>query len=128
MDRDQRKAFLLIGCFVFLLVGAFLFFGWRSLFGDNATGGKRRAFTEASPTPKANARQLSESEGEITTVPGPKREGIKPELSPIQSATPVQQTQQKKTNYEMVAFYTAARPVSSPTPVPILRCSCLGRH
>ena len=118
MDRDQRKAFVLIGGFALVLVGAFLFFGWRGLFGDNAGQGKRQAFAEASPTPKANARQASESEGEITTVSGAKLEGIKPVFSPVPSATPRQQSVQKKENYQMVAFYTAARPAGSPTPVP----------
>ena len=118
MDRDQRKAFVLIGGFALVLLGAFVFFGWRGLFGDTATPGRRQAFAEASPTPKANARQASESEGEITTVSGAKLEGIKPVFSPFPSATPRQQSVQKKENYQMVAFYTAARPASSPTPVP----------
>jgi Bacterial conjugation TrbI-like protein len=78
MDRDQRKAFILIGGFALVLVGAFLFFGWRGLFGDNASQGKRQAFAEASPTPKANARQASEREGEITTVSGPSLKGLNP--------------------------------------------------
>src|SRR5258708_6676135 len=118
MDRDQRKAFVLIGGFALVLVGAFAYFGWRGFFGDTETQGKPQAFTEESPPPKANARQVSESEGEITTVRGPKLEGIKPVLSPLPSATPHQQAVQKKENYEMVAFYTAARSASSPTPVP----------
>lgn len=117
MDRDQRKAFVLIGGFALVLVGAFVFFGWRGLFGDTGTPGRRQAFAEASPTPKANARQASESEGEITTVRGSKLEGIKPVFSAAPSATPRQQSAQKKENYEMVAFYTAARAASSPTPV-----------
>jgi hypothetical protein len=75
MDRDQRKAFVLIGGFALVLVGAFLFFGWRGLFGHSGRPGRRQAFAEASPTPKANARQASESEGEIATVGGSKLEG-----------------------------------------------------
>ena len=117
MDRDQRKAFVLIGGFALVLVGAFLFFGWRELFGDRGRPGRRQAFAEASPTPKANARQASESEGEITTVRGSKLEGIKPVFSAAPSATPRQESAQKKENYEMVAFYTAARPASSPSPI-----------
>src|SRR6266481_406125 len=118
MDKDQRKAFVMIGCFALVLVGAFLLFGWRGLFGGNGQSMKRRAFAEASPTPKANARQAAESEGEITTVEGPKLEGIKPEVSPSASARAQGQPQQKKTNYEMVAYYTSSRPVIAPTPVP----------
>src|SRR6266481_335006 len=118
MDKDQRKAFVMIGCFALVLVGAFLLFGWRGLFGGNGQSMKRRAFAEASPTPKANARQAAESEGEITTVEGPKLEGIKPEVSPSASARPRGQQQQKKANYEMVAYYTSSRPVIAPTPVP----------
>ncbi|HYZ72174.1 MAG TPA: hypothetical protein VE641_03800, partial [Chthoniobacterales bacterium] len=60
MDRDQRKALFLIGGFALVLVGAFVFFGWRGLFGNSGTAGRRQAFAEASPTPKANARQASE--------------------------------------------------------------------
>ena len=111
MDKDQRKVFVLIGCFAVVLVIAFLLFG-------GGAGVERQAFAEATPTPKANARQAAETEGEITTVPGPKLEGIKPVFSPVPSPTPHEAQQQKKTNYEMVAFYTAARPVSSPTPAP----------
>jgi hypothetical protein len=118
MDKDQRKVFVLIGCFAVVLVIAFLFFGGRGLFGGGGAGVKRQAFAEATPTPKANARQAAETEGEITTVPGPKLEGVKPVFSPVPSPTPHEAQQQKKTNYEMVAFYTAARPVSSPTPAP----------
>src|SRR5258708_39844309 len=118
MERDKRKAFILIGGFALVLLGAFVFFGWRGLFGDTVTSGRRQAFSEASPTPRANARQASESEGEITTVSGAKLEGIKHVFSPFPSATPRQQSVQKKENYQMVAFYTAARPASSPTPVP----------
>jgi hypothetical protein len=117
MDRDQRKALALIGGFALVLVGAFVFFGWRGLFGNSGTPGRRQAFAEASPTPKANARQASESEGEITTVKGSKLEGIKPVLSAAPSATPRQESAQKKENYQMVAFYTAARPASSPSPI-----------
>jgi hypothetical protein len=117
MDRDQRKAFVLIGGFALVLVGAFLFFGWRGLFGDSGRPGRRQAFAEASPTPKANARQASESEGEIATVRGSNLEGIKPVLSTAPSATPRQESAQKKENYQMVAFYTAARPASSPSPI-----------
>jgi Bacterial conjugation TrbI-like protein len=117
MDRDQRKAFVLIGGFALVLVGAFLFFGWRGLFGHSGRPGRRQAFAEASPTPKANARQASESEGEIATVGGSKLEGIKPVLSAAPSATPRQESAQKKENYQMVAFYTAARPASSPSPI-----------
>jgi Bacterial conjugation TrbI-like protein len=118
MDKDQRKAFVMIGGFALVLVGAFLFFGWRGLFGGNGQNVKRQAFAEASPTPKANARQAAETEGEITTVQGPKLEGIKPGVSPSASAHPQQQPQQKKANSEMVAYYTPSRPLSSPTPVP----------
>ena len=117
MDRDQRKALVLIGGFALVLVGAFVFFGWRGLFGDTGTPGRRQAFAEASPTPKANARQASESEGEITTVRGSKLEGIKPVFSAAPSATPRQGSAQKKENYQMVAFYTAARPATSPSPI-----------
>jgi hypothetical protein len=117
MDRDQRKALVLIGGFALVLVGAFVFFGWRGLFGGTGTSGRRQAFAEASPTPKANARQASESEGEITTVRGSKLEGIKPVFSAAPSATPRQESAQKKENYQMVAFYTAARPASSPSPI-----------
>jgi len=117
MDRDQTKAFVLIGGFALVLVGAFLFFGWRGLFGDSGGPGRRQAFAEASPTPKANARQASESEGEIATVRGSKLEGIKPVFSATPSATPRQESAQKKANYEMVAFYTATRPASSPSPI-----------
>src|SRR5258708_30650332 len=116
MDKDQRKAFVMIGCFALVLVGAFLLFGWRGLFGGKGQGVKRRAFAEASPTPKANARQAAESEGEITTVEGPKLEGIKPEVSPSASAGPQGKQQQKKANYEMVAYYTSSHPVIAPTP------------
>ena len=118
MDKDQRKAFALIGCFALVLVGAFLLFGWRGFFEGNGQSVKRQVFVEASPTPKANARQAAESEGEITTVEGPKLEGIKPEVSPSASARPRGQQQQKKANYEMVAYYTSSRPVIAPTPVP----------
>jgi hypothetical protein len=118
LASTKLKAFVLIGGFALVLVGAFAYFGWRGFFGDTETQGKRQAFAEASPPPKANARQVSESEGEITTVRGPKLEGIKPVFSPLPSATPHQQAVQKKENYEMVAFYTAARSASSPTPVP----------
>ena len=118
MDKAQGKAFLLIGCVALVLVGAFLFFSWRGLFGGGQAGVKRQAFAEATPTPKPNARQTAETEGEITTVQGPKLEGIKPAFSPAPTPTPERQVQQKKANYEMVAFYTAARPVSSPTPLP----------
>jgi Bacterial conjugation TrbI-like protein len=118
MDRDQRKALVLIGCFALLLVGAFLFFGWRGFFGGNGQSVQRQAFAEASPTPKANARQAAETEGEITTVQGPKLEVIKPVASPSPSARPQAQPQQKKTNYEMVAYYTASQPVATPTPLP----------
>jgi hypothetical protein len=118
MDKDQRRAFVLIGCFGLVLVAAFLFFGWRGLFGENGAGVKRQAFAETTPTPKVNARQAAETEGDITTVQGPKLEGIKPVFSPAVSPTPHGPTQQKKQNYEMVAYYTATRPVSSPTPVP----------
>ena len=118
MDKDQRKAFVMIGCFALVLVGAFLLFGWRGLFGGNGQSVKRQAFAEASPTPKANARQAAESEGEITTVEGPKLEGIKPEVSPSASARPQGQPQQKKAYYEMVAYYTSSRPVIAPTPLP----------
>jgi len=117
MDKDQRKAFVMIGGFALVLVGAFLFFGWRGLFGGNGQSVKRQVFAEASPTPKANARQASESEGEITTVEGPKLEGIKPGVSPSPSARPQATSQQKKANYEMVAYYTASRPVTAPTPL-----------
>jgi hypothetical protein len=88
MDKDRRKAFVMIGGFALVLVGAFLFFGWRSLFGVNGESVKRQVFAEATPTPKANARQAAESEGEITTVQGPKLEGIKPEVSPSASPRP----------------------------------------
>ncbi len=118
MDKDQRKAFVMIGCFALVLVGAFLLFGWRGLFGVNGENMKRRAFAKASPTPKANARQAAESESEITTVEGPKLEGIKPEVSPSASARPQGQPQQKKANYEMVAYYTSSRPVIAPTSLP----------
>ncbi len=111
MDKDQRKAFVMIGCFALVLVGTFLLFGWRGLFGGSGQSVKRQAFVEASPTRKANARQASESEGEITTVEGPKLEGIKQEVSPSPSAGPQGQPQQKKANYEMVAYYTSSRPV-----------------
>jgi hypothetical protein len=117
MDKDQRKAFIMIGCFALVLVGAFLFFGWHGLFGGNGEGMQRRVFAEATPTPKANARQAAETEGEITTVQGPKLEDIKPAASPSASARPQAQPQQKKANYAMVAYYTAVRPVASPTPV-----------
>src|SRR5207245_7468645 len=60
----------------------------------------------------------AEPEGETTTVEGPKLEGIKPELSPTASARPQGKPQQKKANYEMVAYYTSSRPVIAPTPVP----------
>jgi hypothetical protein len=115
MDRDQRKAFVMIGGFASVLVGAFLFFGWRGLFGGNGQSVKRQVFAEVTPTPKANARQAAETEGEITTVEGPKLEGIKPGVSPSASARPQGQPQQKKANYEMVAYYTASRPVTAPT-------------
>jgi hypothetical protein len=118
MDKDQRKAFVMIGCFALVLVGAFLFFGWRGLFGGDGQSVKRQVFAEVTPTPKANARQAAESEGEITTVEGPKLEGIKPGVSPSASARPQQQPQQKKANYEMVTYYTSSRPVIAPTPVP----------
>src|SRR5260221_8410794 len=117
MDKDQRKAFVIIGCFALVLVGAFLFFGWRGLFGGNRESVKRQVFAEATPTPKANARQAAEPEGEITAVQGPKLEGIKPDVSPSASARPQGQPQQKKANYEMVAYYTSSRPVTAPTPV-----------
>ena len=42
MDKDQRKAFVMIGCFALVLVGAFLLFGWRGLFGGNGQGVKRQ--------------------------------------------------------------------------------------
>ena len=118
MDKDQRKAFLLIGCFALVLVTAFLFFGWRGLFGGAGAGVKRQAFAQVTPTPKPNARQAAEVQDGITMVQGPKLEGIKPVLSPGPSPTPNPSAQQKKPNYEMVAFYTGARPVSSPMPVP----------
>jgi hypothetical protein len=118
MDKDQRKAFVLIGCFALVLVGAFLLFGWRGLFGVDGQSVKRQAFVEASPRPKANARQAAESEGEITTVEGPKLEGLKPEVSPSASARPQGQPQKKKANYEMVAYYTSSSPVIAPTPLP----------
>ncbi len=118
MDKDQRKAFVIIGCFALVLVGAFLLFGWRGLFGGNGQSVKRQAFAEATPAPKANARQAAESEGEIATVEGPKLEGIKPGASPSASARPQGQPQQKKANYEMVAYYTSSPPVITPTPVP----------
>src|SRR5260221_4005577 len=100
MDKDQRKAFVMIGCFAMVLVGAFLLFGWRGLFGGNGQGVKRQVFAEVTPTPKANARQAAESEDEITTVEGPKLEGIKPEVSPSASARPQATPQQQKSNYE----------------------------
>src|SRR5258708_8225928 len=106
MDKDQRKAFVMIGCFALVLVGAFLLFGWRGLFGGNGQGVKRRAFAEASPTPKANARQAAESEGEITTVEGPKLERIHPQRSPSTSARPQGHPQRMKEKYEMVGSYT----------------------
>ena len=118
MDKDQRKAFIMIGCFAVVLVGAFLFFGWRGLFESAGQSVKRQVFAQATPTPKANARQTAETEGEITSVEGPKLEGIKPGVLPSASPSPQGQPQQKKPNYEMVAYYTASRPVSAPTPVP----------
>jgi hypothetical protein len=108
MDKEQGKAFVLIGWVALVLVGAFLFFSWRGLFGRGQTSVKRQAFAEATPTPKPNARQTAETEGEITTVQGPKMEGIKPAFSPAPTPHPERQLQQKKANYEMVAFYTAA--------------------
>ena len=83
MDKDQRKAFAMIGCFALVLVGAFLLFGWSGLFGGNGQSVKRQAFAEASPTPKANSRQAAESEGEITTVEGLSTDG---ELTPLQKS------------------------------------------
>jgi Bacterial conjugation TrbI-like protein len=118
MDKEQRKAIVVIGCVALVLVGAFLYFGWRGLFGGPGATGKRQAFAEATPTPKPNARQAAETEGEITSVQGAKLEGIKPVFSPAPSPTAAGVAQQKKANYEMVAFYKGARPVSSPTPVP----------
>jgi hypothetical protein len=59
MDKDQGKAFVMIGCFALVLVGAFLLFGWRGLFGGSGESVKCQAFVEATPTPKANARQQS---------------------------------------------------------------------
>ena len=49
MDRDQRKAFVLIGGFALVLVGAFLFFGWRGLFGDTADSGKAPGIRRGKP-------------------------------------------------------------------------------
>src|SRR6266446_1040112 len=118
MDKDQRKAFVIIGCFALVLVGAFLFFGWHGFFEGNGQSVKRQMFAQPTPTPKANARQAAETEGEITTVEGPKLEGIKPGVSPSASARPQGQPQQKKANYEMVAYYTASRPVTAPTSLP----------
>src|SRR5260221_5077881 len=117
MDKDQRKAFVIIGCFALVLVGAFLFFGWRGLFGGNRERVKRQVFAEATPTPKANARQAAETEGEITTVQGPKLQGIRPDVHRSAAACPQGQQQSKKVNYEIVAYYTSSRPVRAPNPV-----------
>src|SRR5260221_12789844 len=99
MDKDQRKAFVIIGCFALVLVGAFLFFGWRGLFGGNRESVKRQVFAEATPTPKANARQAAATEGGITTVQRPELEGMNADVSPSASARAHGQPQQKKANY-----------------------------
>ncbi len=122
MDTDKKKALWLIGGFAVLLIAAFLLFGgWfgsRGLFSGNAGNLRRLAFVEATPTPKTNAREQAEVQGEITSVQGPKLEGIKPQGTPSPTAVAVQKEQQKKVNYEMIPFYSAGKQAASPTPVP----------
>jgi hypothetical protein len=119
MNRDRRNALLLIGGFAALLIAAFLLFG--GFFGMKAGNhaSLRQAFAEATPTPKENARKGADAQGEISSVEGPRLEEIRANASPTATPLPVQKEQQKKVNYEMIQFYTAApKPIPQATPVP----------
>src|SRR4051794_12891122 len=112
---ERKRQLLLIALVAALLLGVMAWFNFGPRQGGKGPANGRGAFAQASPTPKANARQKADATGQISTVEGSKLVSIKQTPAPEPTPAIAEKPKPRKFNYGMIQFFSAvpqARPVA----------------